>query len=260
MAVEVGARAAEAVRLNLRYLVAAWVGRPAVTLKWAMSLDGRIATAGGESQWISSPAARRWALALREEHDAVLVGSGTVLADDPRLTRRLGLAACPACEWCSTAGCGSAPRRGSSPSGGRCWCTPARAPIRAAPAALEDRGATVVALAAVTPASRPRRPQETGRASVLVEGGGEVLAAFVAAGLYDRVEAHLRSPADRGFGGPGTAGRRRLAGARRRPSPGGAPRGAAGARPDPQRPAGRLPRRAAGERRRPDGRALLNHP
>ena len=93
--VEVGPLAAAAVRLNLRYLVAAIERRPQVTLKWAMSLDGRIATGGGESQWISSPRARRWALALREEHDATLVGSGTVLADDPRLDRRLGLAGRP---------------------------------------------------------------------------------------------------------------------------------------------------------------------
>ena len=72
--VELGHLAEEAVRLNLRFLVARRSRRPAVTLKWAMSLDGRIATATGESQWISSPAGRRWALALREEHDAILVG------------------------------------------------------------------------------------------------------------------------------------------------------------------------------------------
>src|SRR3712207_4908621 len=53
--VETGVLAAEAVRLNLRFLIAATLRRPAVTLKWAMSLDGRIATATGQSQWISSP-------------------------------------------------------------------------------------------------------------------------------------------------------------------------------------------------------------
>ena len=65
----------EAAQLNLHYLVDRRWQRPAVTLKWAMSLDGRIATATGESQWITSPQARRWALELREWHDAILVGA-----------------------------------------------------------------------------------------------------------------------------------------------------------------------------------------
>ena len=82
----------EAIELNLRFVVSKLLARPEVTLKWAMSLDGKIATAAGESRWISSPAGRRWALGLREEHDALLVGSGTVLADDPSLDRRLGWA------------------------------------------------------------------------------------------------------------------------------------------------------------------------
>jgi diaminohydroxyphosphoribosylaminopyrimidine deaminase / 5-amino-6-(5-phosphoribosylamino)uracil reductase len=184
--VEVGALAVEAVRLNLRFLIAATLGRPAVTLKWAMSLDGRIATATGQSQWISSPQGRRWALALREEHDAVLVGSGTVLADDPRLDRRLGLAAGPNARVVLD-------RRLRTPPEARLFT--AEGPVliyteaasRERREALTARGAEVIALPSVEPVSVLADLHGRGIQSVLVEGGSEALASFVASGCYDRV-------------------------------------------------------------------------
>jgi diaminohydroxyphosphoribosylaminopyrimidine deaminase/5-amino-6-(5-phosphoribosylamino)uracil reductase len=84
-------RARLAARQNEKFLVRASKGRPFVLAKWASSLDGRLADFAGRSRWITGEAARRRALLLREEYDAVLVGAGTVLTDDPRLTRRLGM-------------------------------------------------------------------------------------------------------------------------------------------------------------------------
>ena len=83
---------AEACRLNEKFLWSVTHNLPFVTLKAAMTLDGKLATVARESQWITSEEAREKSLALREEHDAILVGGGTVRADNPRLTRRLGLA------------------------------------------------------------------------------------------------------------------------------------------------------------------------
>ena len=89
IAVELGLCRAEAEAVNAGYLLQRREGRPLVALKLATSLDGRIATASGESRWITGEAARARAHLLRARHDAVLVGAGTALADDPRLDVRL---------------------------------------------------------------------------------------------------------------------------------------------------------------------------
>jgi diaminohydroxyphosphoribosylaminopyrimidine deaminase/5-amino-6-(5-phosphoribosylamino)uracil reductase len=87
--VEKGLLAAEAAHVNAGFLKRFTHGRPLVTLKLAATLDGRIATADGKSQWITGAAARARGHLLRATNDAVMVGSNTVIADDPLLTCRL---------------------------------------------------------------------------------------------------------------------------------------------------------------------------
>jgi diaminohydroxyphosphoribosylaminopyrimidine deaminase/5-amino-6-(5-phosphoribosylamino)uracil reductase len=88
VAVEFGLGETEARRLNAPYLTLLATGRPHVHAKWAMTLDGKIATRTGASQWISNEASRGLVHGLRGRMDAILVGIGTVLADDPLLTAR----------------------------------------------------------------------------------------------------------------------------------------------------------------------------
>lgn len=203
--VEWGFLVAEAVRLNWRFLTAAVRRRPAVTLKWAMSLDGKIATAAGYSRWISSPAGRRWGLAQREEHDAILVGSGTALADDPRLDRRLGLAGAPNVRVVLD-------RRLRLGAGARLFEVPGEVLIytQADDArrreALERRGAVVTRLESVTPEAVLADLYRRGVKSLLVEGGSGVAAAFAQARLFDRVGVDLAPLLIGGEKAPGPLG------------------------------------------------------
>jgi len=205
IAVEVGTMAMEALELNLPFLVSRVLGRPAVTLKWAASLDGRIATAAGESQWLTGERARRDALALREEHDAILVGSATVLADDPRLTRRLGRAAGPIVRVVLD-------RRLRTPPGARLFSEPgpvlvytsAEDPRRLA--AISASGAEIVRNNEITPDFVAADLAGRGIQSVLVEGGGTVAAAFVEAGVWDRLVAFVAPRLLGGERAPGALG------------------------------------------------------
>lgn len=184
--VESGLLVEEAVRINLPFLVPHLLGRPTVTLKWAASADGKIATRSGESQWISSTSGRRWALGLREEHEAILVGRGTVAHDDPRLDRRLGRASGAILRVVLD-------RRLRTPPGARLF--EVAGPVllytesgdRGARERLERVGAEVVRLGDVSPGRVIEDLGERGVQSVLVEGGAEVLGAFAVAGMFDRV-------------------------------------------------------------------------
>lgn len=89
IAVAIGALESECRRLNEGFISRVTRGRPFAMLKLAMSLDGRIAAAGGDSRWISSEESRRLVHQWRREADVVMVGAGTVIADNPRLTCRI---------------------------------------------------------------------------------------------------------------------------------------------------------------------------
>lgn len=90
LAVETGVLADEATQINEAYLHYMRTGRPFVHLKLAVSLDGKIATRTGDSHWVTGPEARCRVQELRHAYDAILVGAGTVVKDDPLLTDRSG--------------------------------------------------------------------------------------------------------------------------------------------------------------------------
>lgn len=90
VSVTTGVCESSAAAINRGFLLNRTSTRPLVTLKLAISMDGYIATASGESRWITGPEARRYGHMLRATHDAILVGSGTARADDPELTCRIG--------------------------------------------------------------------------------------------------------------------------------------------------------------------------
>jgi diaminohydroxyphosphoribosylaminopyrimidine deaminase/5-amino-6-(5-phosphoribosylamino)uracil reductase len=207
IAVAAGCLAEEAAAALAGFRSRIALGRPAVTLKLATTLDGRIATVTGESRWITGPEARRDVHALRARHDAVMVGAGTARADDPELTvRDLGIAAQPVRvlldsrlrhDPASRLGRGARTvpvwivHADAAPSAARdAW---ARAGARLIPVAADaagrvDTGAALAALGAA------------GLTRVLCEGGAGLAAALVAADAVDELVLYT---AGRAFGGDG---------------------------------------------------------
>ncbi len=190
-------------------------GRPLVTIKYAMTLDGRIATLTGASRWISGAAARRQVHLLRDHVDAIMVGVGTVLADDPRLTTRIDD------HWRPV----QHPLRVIADSHGH---TPLSAQVLAADLPGQTLIATVDPspswVAAVTASGAQvlhLPPDSTGRVAlapllthlaaigvnhVLVEGGAQLLGTLAAAGLVDEVWAFIGPKLVGGAKAPGPLG------------------------------------------------------
>ncbi len=171
-------------------------GRPFVHLKLAASLDGRIATASGESRWITGPAAREEVHRLRARMDAVAVGAGTVLADDPELTARRGerVVHRPLRVVFDT-GLRVPPtaRVYGDDAPAIAVCGP-RVPARRR-RALRAAGVRVAAVRTrqgrVEPTAALRRLAREGVAELLVEGGGELAASLFRAGAVDLVHWFL---------------------------------------------------------------------
>ncbi len=199
IATDVGVHEERALRLNEFYVKHRLTGRPFVTAKFAMSLDGKIATRTGESRWITGEEAREHAHHLRHMHDAVLVGVNTVIADDPELTVRVyGDASRQPLrvvldsqlrirQSAKIVGSNTliATTRQGRVGGAEVLRLPAAADGRVAlPPLLEELG-------------------QRGVLSLLVEGGAEVHASFFAEGLVDKVYAYV---APRLIGGKEAAG------------------------------------------------------
>jgi diaminohydroxyphosphoribosylaminopyrimidine deaminase/5-amino-6-(5-phosphoribosylamino)uracil reductase len=195
--VAVGEGADEARALMEGYLHWTATGRPLVVAKFAMSLDGKIATPSGESQWITGNEARRYAHGLRAAADAVAVGVGTALQDDPRLTARDGHGEPMPHQPLRVV----VDSTGRVPPGARLFQGPGQVLVAVAHVArarerrLRNSGAQVLRLPAedgrVDIRALLQALGERGVTSLLVEGGGRLLASLFEGRMVDRVEAFV---------------------------------------------------------------------
>lgn len=224
LALTVGEHEAEARLLNAPFFHQVRTGLPFVTAKWAMTLDGKIATHTGDARWVSGPAARRVVHRERDASDAIVVGIGTVLADNPALTVRLEpedrqRAARPSPPWRVVFD-----RQARTPPEARLIGNDGRALIFVggdAPAEritnLRAAGAVVTALPVIERGLDPRAAltelTHRGVTRVLLEGGGTLMGSFLEAQLINRVLAFV-APKLIGGAAPtplGAPGRARMA-------------------------------------------------
>ena len=195
----VGEKEKDALRLNEAYAKFITTGQPFVTAKFAASLDGKIATRTGHSQWITGVEARRRAHRLRSISDVVMVGVNTVIKDDPRLTVRDGDGPMPDKQPVRVV----VDSTGRTPPESRIFQQPGRT-ILAVSRIDEKRRAIYEELGAEVIEVPPRDGiinikylldilGEREFSSVLVEGGGNLLGSFFDKGLVDKVVVFLAS-------------------------------------------------------------------
>ena len=197
VAVEIGLCESEARRQNAPYLKLVGAGRPYVHAKWAMTLDGKIATRTGDSKWISNETSRRKVHELRGRMDGILVGIGTALADDPLLTAR---------------------PPGPRVAGRVVLDSKARLPLTTQLVRTAKTVPTMIVVSSTAPQDRvdalvaagceimARSPEQEGSprlvtlldelgkrrwTNLLVEGGSDVLGRFLDAGMIDEVHVFL---------------------------------------------------------------------
>jgi diaminohydroxyphosphoribosylaminopyrimidine deaminase/5-amino-6-(5-phosphoribosylamino)uracil reductase len=203
--VETGVEEAQCQTINRPFFKHIRTGLPFVVAKWAMSLDGKIATHTGSSQWITGVAARERVHLMRDRLDAILVGSGTARADDPMLTCRIPGGRDPVRVLLDSSMSVSADARIFATPGTLVFC--AVSPEASQLQALNEKGAEVIVV--------PRRDgkldlnevlRELGRrdiTSLLVEGGAGVLGSFFDQGLVDQVACFIAPKIVGGQGAPG---------------------------------------------------------
>jgi len=191
IAVTEGVLTNDATRLNAGFLKRVTQGLPFVTLKLAASLDGRTATGTGESRWITGPEARRKVHALRLSHDAVMVGFGTALADDPDLTvRDMGAVRQPVRIVVDrTLKHSPQSRLGHTAKDHPVWILHSPAAPETARKAWQATGATLIETPETDGHLDLQAALQTlaakGLTRILSEGGSTVAAALVKAGLVD---------------------------------------------------------------------------
>lgn len=189
-----GVMEAEARAYQQGFLNRITLGRPMLTLKLALTVDGRIATASGESRWITGPEARARVHLMRATHDAVLVGGGTARADDPELTvRDLGVTRQPL--RLIAARSLDLPREGrlaASVPQAPLWLLHGASADAGARAFWQGRGARLIEIPegpeGLDTAALMQQLGAEGLTRVLCEGGGRFAASLVQARVVDRLE------------------------------------------------------------------------
>jgi diaminohydroxyphosphoribosylaminopyrimidine deaminase/5-amino-6-(5-phosphoribosylamino)uracil reductase len=191
---DVGLLQDEANEILAGFIQKTTTGRPLVTLKLATTLDGKIATHAGESQWITGPEARRMAHAIRGRHDAIMVGVGTVLADNPELTCRIpGFERRPSVRVVADSHLRTpmTARLVSTAHDTPTWMLIRSGTDPARRRAFVDLGVNVIevrpAAAGVDLTEGLQALGEAGITRLMVEGGGQIAAALLRAGLVDRL-------------------------------------------------------------------------